>query len=804
MRPFRPLLALVLAGICLPGARAAEATADANRQAVRIHIERLGDPTPAVRQAAAEALGQLRSEAGPAVPALTKILKAKDSSLRRTAVASLGKIGPDAAAAAPALAGLLRDGDLAWDAIMALGKIGRGAGAAAPALAELLKGKSEEPDPNLEVVLLALGKMGPAAAPAVPALAQYLKSKDSYWRPLAALALARVGPGAKAAVPTLAGLLKDGGEDIGFRQLVASALAEVGVASIPTFMELLEGKDERAQCAAVFALGQIGPQAGVAVPALARLAGDKQAAVRQAAARTLGKIGPGAKAAIPVLTALLKDKDVLVRWAAAVALGQIGPDEKTSAPAAADALNDGNREVRDAAASALGRDNLQASPAPAETERIRKLIAALAAIDAPDVGFSPTMAGSAFAPVASWQHFDTFTVTHHGLRRNAAFTSLVQLGPTALPLLLEALDDKTPTKLVIAHEGGMGSMWLGHEISGNPLNVQETRLLADVTGTAQDWLSQRRDPGPYTVKVGDICFVAIGQITNRAYMAVRYQPTGCIVVNSPVEDKELAAEVRAIWGQSGHRRKLLDSLLVDFRVPDFGFEAGAAVRLAYYFPDAAENLIIARLDELQAAAGDGSEAYAGPELGEMIGALCWSTSPAFRAKLLEIFRSTKAPPALLAAIPALGKQHDELLLRRIREQLDTLSENSREPFGNYEVPLLVALGNRFPDRAETEFRNYLKPGTVGRRVAVSCALQQACGNLAVPLLGPLLEDKRLGGLYTVSSGEGAPPLPLRVCDEAAATIAMHSTTLKFRVDTPREDADRQIEVMRRKIAAGER
>jgi hypothetical protein len=39
-----------------------------------------------------------------------------------------------------------------------------------------------------------------------------------------------------------------------------------------------------------------------------------------------------------------------------------------------------------------------------------------------------------------------------------------------------------------------------------------------------------------------------------------------------------------------------------------------------------------------------------------------------------------------------------------------------------------------------------------------------------------------------------------VCDEAAQTIAMQSKTLKFNVEGTLEDYDRQIEVMRRKIA----
>ena len=109
-------------------------------------------------------------------------------------------------------------------------------------------------------------------------------------------------------------------------------------------------------------------------------------------------------------------------------------------------------------------------------------------------------------------------------------------------------------------------MWLGHEISGNQLNMSEAKAMAGQDGGERSFSSdEQHDMGLYTVKVGDVCFVAIGQITNRPYMAVHCQPTGCIVISSTVEDQKLAAAVRAIWGKSDHRQKLLESLLVDFQ-----------------------------------------------------------------------------------------------------------------------------------------------------------------------------------------------------------------------------------------------
>ncbi len=746
------------------------------------------------RRDAAEALGRIGPDAKAAVPALTKTLTDQDTSVREAAAWALGKMGRGAETSVPVLAELLKDKDVRWDAALALGRIGPAASAAVPALTELLNDKDHWPEPAS-----ALARIGPAAKAAVPTLTELLKDKDRQWS--AASALAGIGPEAKSAIPVLAGLLREKDEDDGSRQHFASVLVKIGPTSIPAFMELLNDQDEQMRSLAIWGLGEIGPEANTAVPALTALLKEKNESVRQAAARALGEIGPQAQMAVPALTELLQDKDVLLRWVAAKALGEIDLEAKSSAPALTKLLKDKNREVRDAAASALGRSAPAAKETEVNVKAIKSLIAGLAMIDTPDVGFSPTMAGSAFAPIASSEQFEAFLITEHGLKHNAAFTSLVELGPTALPFLLESLDDKTPTNLIVG-DPLMGGMWLSHEICGNPLNAHEARVLADVIAADEESFWDRRELGAYTVKVGDICFVAIGQITNRPYTAVRYQPSGCVVVNSPVEDHKLAAEVRAIWGKSDYRQKLLDSLLIDFRTQERwrnGFQCDAAMRLAYYFPDATEDLIIARLNELEAAPASSSQQTADAAVKDMVTAVAWSNSPGLRAALLDIFRRTTDPETLVAAMP-LEKQHDELVFRRITERLDALPKDDPRPFGDG-YALLVALGNRLPDRAQNVFQNYLAPGTVGRCRTVIYALQQTCGDLAIPLLKPLLEDKRsCGQTYSVNPNGNGPHYPLRVCDEAAETIAMHSKTLKFDMKGTPENSDRQIEVMRRRIA----
>src|SRR5262249_50307293 len=143
--------------------------------------------------------------------------------------------------------------------------------------------------------------------------------------------------------------------------------------------------------------------------------------------------------------------------------------------------------------------------------------------------------------------------------------SLVEIGPDALPFLLEALEDKTPTKLKVTHNFGIGGMWFSAELDRNPLSPVEKRALSKVLTKADDEDDEDDTrPHSYTVKVGDVCFVAIGQIVGRHYLAVRYQPTAIIVINSPVQTKELRERVRAIWSSKDPARTLLDSLLLDY------------------------------------------------------------------------------------------------------------------------------------------------------------------------------------------------------------------------------------------------
>ena len=182
---------------------------------------------------------------------------------------------------------------------------------------------------------------------------------------------------------------------------------------------------------------------------------------------------------------------------------------------------------------------------------------------------------------------------------------LVRRGPVALPELIKHLDDRRPTKLEVgrlpAPYGFMGKFFG---------DMYDPRV--------RDW-EQKGPPHPfrpfkaiwvkdtYTLKVGDVFYVLIGQIVNRRLAAVQPVPTGLLVVNSPIEVPELLDLVKSDWG-SGDAETVKASLLADIRGTNYQAHSETLVspkqrlfieqqhakyvvdpalrRLRLYFPDA--------------------------------------------------------------------------------------------------------------------------------------------------------------------------------------------------------------------------
>lgn len=157
---------------------------------------------------------------------------------------------------------------------------------------------------------------------------------------------------------------------------------------------------------------------------------------------------------------------------------------------------------------------------------------------------------------------------------------LVRRGVEALPLLLKHISDERSTGLSVGKNGPIMASWLSDEYDcryeANRYNYSNVN-----TNKTQDIPFGEE----YTLKVGDLCYVIIGQIVNRDLMAVRYQPTSCMVVNSPIETPALAEAVRKDWeglDLEGHKA----SLIKDYKESEHEWHQEPAYkRLFFYYPE---------------------------------------------------------------------------------------------------------------------------------------------------------------------------------------------------------------------------
>jgi HEAT repeat protein len=140
--------------------------------------------------------------------------------------------------------------------------------------------------------------------------------------------------------------------------------------AIPALLEFLQGPDDDAVEGATAALPKIGP---AAIPALAELLRDKKAGARLVAAQALLRLGDQPrKTAIPVLIELLRDKEATIRIRAAWTLDDIRPEATAAIPALIQLLQDQDEEAQMAAVWTLrgmGPAAREAIPALTEFHR---------------------------------------------------------------------------------------------------------------------------------------------------------------------------------------------------------------------------------------------------------------------------------------------------------------------------------------------------------------------------------------------------------------------------------------------------
>jgi ankyrin repeat protein len=239
------------------------------------------------------------------------------------------------------------------------------------------------------------------------------------------------------------------------------------------------------------------------------------------------------------------------------------------------------------------------SQAPPKTQSLDKettpaLIDNLKDIADGDVGYMPTRSGSGFLPLGVSQT-GTLLLFQGPPTGSQLLRELVKRGAAAVPHLIAHLDDKRTTKIAIKHKSIIGGMFFDDEYDYNFRTA--TKAPAGVNRRWSDQEEPRKHPSEHTVTVGDLCFVALGQIVNRSFSAVRYQPTACIMINSPTYSEALRTAIKKEWGGLTPERHKL-SLIRDFVDPDSEYRRSeACLRLGFYYPEALEPLALKQLAE---------------------------------------------------------------------------------------------------------------------------------------------------------------------------------------------------------------
>jgi hypothetical protein len=163
------------------------------------------------------------------------------------------------------------------------------------------------------VLIRAIGSFGADAAPACPQLIAALSDPSAVVREASAAALAQVGQRASTdALAALSKALTDADPEV--RGLAAVALRSMGPRAVPAIPQLVQALNDRVdyvRVVAAGALGAMGASASAAVaPLVTKLLTKDEIFVSSAVATALGDMGPAAKDALPALNQVLAQRRV--------------------------------------------------------------------------------------------------------------------------------------------------------------------------------------------------------------------------------------------------------------------------------------------------------------------------------------------------------------------------------------------------------------------------------------------------------------------------------------------------------------
>jgi HEAT repeat protein len=601
--------------------------------------EGLQHADPAIREATAATLALRTAEAIPLIPLLVAALDDGEVSVRHQAATTLGALGPVAESAIPPLIARLKDQTEKDRNAYALAL--RGFGADASAAVPALIGVLNEHDSTLsKSVLRALAAIGPSAEPAVADLILALNDQDQEIVTLALQALGAIGPGAKTAVPALITLAFEKRKANDYRTI-----------------------EDRIPYEAVVVLGKIGPDAEAALPGLMRVIANRRDFLIYPAIEALSAIGPGAEVAIPILTSLAFDLSPGNRLRCAAAEAVFGIN-----PLLAEQLNLESAFL-DVHLEKVPAIKLQPRVRNRESTRrlIKSLIKELPEIaEYGELGFADLWDQGQFAPLSDYYFQKAGMVFGDGarvilMRRNSlktsrAFRRLVELGPVALPDLLEALDSSTPTNLpptpTIVNSRGFWERKRTDQNPVNPVEEHNSPPQPHAIGLPPQIIES------YTPKLGDLCLAAIEQIVGRKYLIGGRELPGSIADSESPASRKLRDRVRKLWAVENPETRMFESLLADFSTrgishkgvgDDSWIQTNAAMRLLYYFPHESDELVASRLQALDVQkaiyrpSGVSRDEINGVQTVSFISAVAWCKKPAVLKSLRDIAARTDDP-----------------------------------------------------------------------------------------------------------------------------------------------------------------
>ncbi len=297
---------------------------------------------------------------------LVALLSSNDTSTRRKAADDLAAIGKDAV---PDLAEALESDSAPTRAAAAyaLNEIGADAVAATPTLMDVLK---DDDELVRALATSTLAQVGLDQNVLISILTAAVQSESGLVKDVAADALVKIGADA---IPALGDVLKSPSANNLAKQVAATLIGDINQADelgdaavrsvVPILAETLSNGDSDVRKAAAGALGDFGPLADVAIPALSRALLGENSGVSQTAASSLMKIG---QQSVPGLTEALNSDNTLTRLYAADAIWTLTKDSSLILPTLVSVLSEGDVETRELAAlglTYLGRQALPALPA---------------------------------------------------------------------------------------------------------------------------------------------------------------------------------------------------------------------------------------------------------------------------------------------------------------------------------------------------------------------------------------------------------------------------------------------------------